>query len=133
MKKVFKLLLLGSFLTFIIAIFFCWSGCAEKSPNLALKEDAASKIDTAGYPAYEGQYELAPNFIITVTKKGDSLFAQATGQGAAEIYPESKDKFFYKIVAAKIQFNRNADGEVESLTLFQNSQEMPAKKLNSSL
>ena len=68
MKKVFKLLLLGSFLTFIIAIFFCCSGCAKKSPSVSIKEDAASKIDTAGYPAYEGKYELAPNFIITITK-----------------------------------------------------------------
>lgn len=133
MKEISKLISIGSLFTLIVAVVLCFSGCAEKSTNLSLKEDTVANIDTSTYNAYEGQYELAPNFIITVTKKGDSLFAQATGQGAAEIYPESVDKFYYKVVAAKIKFNRNTEGNVESLTLFQNGQEMPAKKLNSSL
>ncbi len=130
MKKISKLISIGSLFTLIVAVVLCFSGCAAKSTNLSLKEDTVTNVDTSTYNTYEGKYELAPNFIITVTKKGDSLFAQATGQGAAEIYPESKDNFFYKVVAAKIQFNRNADGEVESLTLFQNGQKMSAKKLN---
>ena len=130
MGKISKLLLTILVITFIIGIFFSCSGCAGKSSSMYSKEDTVTKADTAAYTAYEGKYQLAPNFIITISKKGDSLFAQATGQGAAEIYPESKDNFYYKVVAAKIKFNRNTEGKVESLTLFQNGQQVPAKKLN---
>jgi hypothetical protein len=133
MRKTFKLISIGALFAFIPAVVLCFSGCAEKSTNLSLKEDIVANMDTSIYNAYEGKYELAPNFIITVTKEGNSLYTQATGQQKTEIYPESQDKFFLKVVAAKIQFNRNAGGEVESLTLFQNGQEMQAKKLNSSL
>ncbi len=129
MKKLSNLLLNASVIIFITVIFIYCSGCAGKSTNVSFKEDTAVKVDTATYAAYEGKYKLAPNFIITISKKGDSLFAQATGQGAAEIYPESEDKFYYKVVAAKIKFNRNSEGNVDSLTLFQNGREMPAKKL----
>jgi serine-type D-Ala-D-Ala carboxypeptidase/endopeptidase len=125
-----KKLSIVSFITFIAVALFCFSGCAGKSTNVSIKEEAGAKINAISYAAYEGKYQLAPNFIITISKKGDSLLAQATGQGSAEIYPESKDKFYYKVVAAKIKFNRNSEGNVESLTLFQNGQQMPAKKLN---
>ena len=129
MKKIFKLISIGSLLAFITAIFLCSSGCAGKSANVSFKGDTTSKADTVIYDAYEGRYELVPNFIIKITQRGDSLYAQATGQQEAEIYPESETKFFYKVVDAQIEFNRNKAGEVESLTLFQNGQEMPAKKL----
>lgn len=130
MRKLSKLFLSGTIIVFITVVFFCCSGCTGKSANLSLKKDTAAKLDTSIYDAYEGKYQLAPNFILTVTKEGDSLYTQATGQQKFEVYSESVDKFFLKVVDAKIKFNRNKAGEVESLTLFQNGQEMPAKKLN---
>lgn len=130
MRRLSKLISIGSLFTLIVAVVLCFSGCAEKSTNLSLKEDTVANVESSTYNAYEGEYELAPNFIIIVTKEGNSLYTQATGQQKNEIYPESQDKFFLKVVAAKIQFNRNKAGEVESLTLFQNGREMPAKKLN---
>lgn len=87
------------------------------------------KLDPEIYGAYVGQYELAPNFIITIIREGDGLYAQATGQGKFEIYPEAKTKFFYKVVDAQIMFNLSEAGVVESLTLYQSGREMPAKKL----
>lgn len=130
MRKLSKHLLTGSFLILISVISLSLSGCAGKSTNMSLKEDTSAKSDNEIYSAYEGKYQLAPNFIITVTQKGDNLYAQATGQGAAQIYPKTEDKFFSKVVDAQIEFNRNKAGEVESLTLFQSGQEMPAKKID---
>ena len=127
MKKIFKLISIA----FITSSVFCFSGCAAKNTNESINEDTAAEAHTSDYNAYTGKYQLAPNFIITIAVKDGGLFAQATGQPGAEIFPESKDKFYYKVVAAKIQFNRNANGIVESLTLFQSGREMPAKKLNS--
>ena len=39
---------------------------------------------------YLGEYELAPNFTITVTRDGKQMIAQATGQQAFNIFPKSE-------------------------------------------
>ncbi len=78
---------------------------------------------------YAGKYQLAPGFFFTVTPKEDKLFVQITGQPEAQVYPESEDKFFYKIVDAQIKFNRDDNGAVKELVLFQNGREQTAKKL----
>ena len=83
-------------------------------------------MDPKLYDAYVGQYEFAPNFTITISREGDGLYAQATGQGKFEVFPEAKTKFFYKVVDAHIVFNLSEAGVVESLTLYQG---MPAKRV----
>lgn len=79
--------------------------------------------------SYVGKYELKPGFIITITKEGNQLKAQATGQSAFEIFPKSETEFYVKIVAAQITFNKNNAGIVESLTLFQGGQEILGKRI----
>ena len=77
---------------------------------------------------YVGSYPLAPTFVIAITEEGGALFAQATGQGKAPIFATAKDDFFYKIVDARITFQRDAAGKVIGLTLHQNGRDMPAPK-----
>ncbi|WP_188439247.1 serine hydrolase [Planktosalinus lacus] len=79
--------------------------------------------------SYEGTYELQPSFQIVVTTKDDRIFAQATGQPQFEIFAENENTFFLKVVEAKVTFNKNPDGTVKSLTLFQGGQEMEGKKI----
>jgi len=78
---------------------------------------------------YIGKYELAPNFIITITLNDGHLFAQATGQSMFEIYASSENNFYYKVVKANITFNKNNEGEIDSLTLFQAGRTIPGKKI----
>jgi len=93
------------------------------------KERKEVKVDPKIYEAYVGQYELKPNFIITITKENDRLFAQATGQPKAEIYPESEIKFFLKAVDAQLTFIKDDKGEVTQLILHQGGKDQPAKKV----
>ncbi|MEO0642169.1 MAG: serine hydrolase [Pseudomonadota bacterium] len=86
------------------------------------------EVDPAILPQYEGVYALSPAFKITVTHEKSRLFAQATGQDRFELYPESKDRFFLKVVDAQIRFDRGADGAVSGLTLFQNGVKQAAAK-----
>ena len=79
--------------------------------------------------SYVGKYELAPGFILTVTKEGSQLKAQATGQPAFDIYPKSNTVFYLKVVTAQVTFNTAKDGTIESLTLLQGGQEMTGMKL----
>jgi hypothetical protein len=79
---------------------------------------------------YVGTYELAPGFNIVITRAGKQLFGQATGQGRFELFAKSDREFYLKVVNAQIIFNINEQAAVESLTLFQNSQEIKGKKIN---
>ena len=79
---------------------------------------------------YVGDYELQPGFNIKISVKDGKLFAFPTGQAEVELYAKEKDKFFLKVVVADIQFNRDSNGHVESLTLFQGGQEIPGKKVD---
>jgi tetratricopeptide (TPR) repeat protein len=78
---------------------------------------------------YTGSYQLAPGFIIVITREGNQLYAQATGQLNFPVFPKNETEFYYKVVDAQLVFNRNKSGEVESLTLFQNGMEIVGKKI----
>lgn len=78
---------------------------------------------------YVGRYELTPAFHIDITREADQLSLQATGQPRFPIFPTSETAFFLKVVDAQITFNRNEAGEVESLTLHQNGQDVTGKKV----
>src|SRR5262249_50190700 len=99
------------------------------------KEDVAATarkeipIDPKILDAYVGQYELAPNFVITVTKKNDKLMAQATGQPKFQLFPESETKFFLKVIDAQVSFIKNDKGAIENLILYQAGNELPGKKI----
>lgn len=94
------------------------------------KEHKEVALDPKIFDGYVGQYQLAPNFILTITREGDKLFAQATGQPKAQIFPESEREFFYKVVDAQITFETDNTGRAISLTLHQNGQDIPAKRIS---
>ena len=79
---------------------------------------------------YVGKYQLRPSFVISITKEGARLHAQATGQPRLELYAESESKFFMKAIDGKILFVKNKQGNPEKLILFQDGQEMTGKRIN---
>lgn len=79
--------------------------------------------------SYTGKYQLAPTFAITITTKEGRLFLQATGQPQFEIFPSDYNTFFLKVVEAKVEFNANDKGKIDSMTLFQNGQVLPGKRV----
>jgi|SRR5690554_358882 len=78
---------------------------------------------------YVGNYQLAPGFILTVTKEGNQLKAQATGQPVFDVFPKSENVFYLKVVTAQLTFNKNTDGNVESVTLLQGGREIIGNKM----
>lgn len=78
---------------------------------------------------YTGKYELNPGFILNISKEGNQMKAQATGQPMVDIFPKSNEVFYLKAVTAQITFNKGENGKIESLTLLQGGQEMTGKKL----
>lgn len=86
-------------------------------------------VDTATLQSYVGRYELAPGFILTISRADIQLKAQATGQSEFPVFAKSKDEFFYKVVDAQLTFNRNETGKVESVTLHQGGRDLVGKRL----
>jgi CubicO group peptidase (beta-lactamase class C family) len=87
-------------------------------------ENPPAKIDAATLDKYVGTYELAPSFNIVVTREGEKLFGQATGQPKFEMAADSPTEFHLLVVPAKITFA--PDGS--SLTLHQGGRDMPGKR-----
>lgn len=85
--------------------------------------------NTKLFDSFVGRYELAPNFILTVTREGDRLFTQATGQPRFEIFAKGEREFFPKEFPATIAFEPEVDGRVPALVLHQNGREMRAKRI----
>jgi CubicO group peptidase (beta-lactamase class C family) len=93
------------------------------------KERHEVKVDAAVLEKYTGRYQLAPSFIITVTREGDQLFAQATDQPRFEIFAESPREFFLKVVDAQLTFVVDANGRATSIVLHQNGNNTPGNRL----
>lgn len=86
-------------------------------------------VDPILFDQYIGRYALAPTFILTITREGDHLFAQATNQPKFELFAESSHTFFLKVVDAQVSFDMGPDGKAAGLTLHQNGAHMPAKRM----
>jgi len=76
---------------------------------------------------YPGVYELDRDSRFTVLLRDGRLYVNLTGQPFLRAFAKETDRFFYKAVAAEIAFNRH-EGMVQSLTLFQNGNEITAKR-----
>ncbi len=87
------------------------------------------EVDPAIYDAYIGRYRLNENIVFTVTRQGDGLFVQLTGQPQVGVFPESETKYFYRVVDAQITFGRGEDGAVDHLVLHQNDMDQRAERL----
>ena len=68
--------------------------------------------------------------MLAIRREGDRAYAQATGQGELEIFPESEYEYFYKAVDAQLLFRRNSEGRVTGLVLHQGGREIPAKRID---
>lgn len=85
-------------------------------------------VDEKILETYIGKYELAPGFVLIISKDGQQLKAKATGQPEFPIFPKSDNIFYYKVVVAQLTFNQNESGVVESVTLLQGGREIVGKK-----
>lgn len=86
-------------------------------------------VDSAIYNGYVGEYEITPSLIMVISKEGDRLMAQATGQPKLQLFAESQTKFFVKEANVQIEFVVDGSGKATSLMVYQGGQSLPAKKI----
>jgi CubicO group peptidase (beta-lactamase class C family) len=86
-------------------------------------------IDPKVLDAYVGEYELMPDFILTVSRRGDQLVMQATSQPEFAVVPASDRSFFPREFAALLVFDPpRADGKSPAVTLRQGGQELRGQR-----
>ncbi len=86
------------------------------------------EVDRSVLARYVGTYELTPDFSITFTLDGNQLMTQATNQPEFPVFPESKTKFFLKVVDAEVEFFSDDKGQVTHMVLHQNGHEIKGVK-----
>lgn len=112
-------------------------GAAFFGEHMAPEDSEESDFDPDSYDLENfdelaGKYALdaVPSFVLDFTRSGDSLFTQATDQIKLQIIPTSDLTFRLTRVEASVEFHRNEDGAVDSVTLDQAGQLQRATRIS---
>jgi Cytochrome c biogenesis factor len=87
------------------------------------------KVDSSTFDAYVGDYQVNARLTLTITKEGDKLFAQMTGQQKLPLEAVSDAQFTIPSVKANITFQKDESGKVTGLQLSQGTRTTDAKKI----
>jgi CubicO group peptidase (beta-lactamase class C family) len=87
-------------------------------------------IDPKTYPDYVGRYDYKIG-IQEITTQNEHIYAQLTGQNKFEVFPSAPDKFFFKVTAASMAFQRDKTGTVTGVIHNQGGTTFTAPKLTS--
>jgi CubicO group peptidase (beta-lactamase class C family) len=98
-------------------------------PELAPVERTAIQIDPKIFDPYLGEYRLTPEMTLTISRDGDTLWAQATRQQRFELFAAWETTFFAKVADIEITFFKDASGKVTHLVLGQEGLGLEAKKI----
>ncbi|MEM7102725.1 MAG: serine hydrolase [Bacteroidota bacterium] len=101
----------------------------EKAETAEAEETNTVEIDIEILEAYNGKYEIAPGFILTISSEDSQLFGQATGQGRFPLTPNSTTEFGFADAGIKIVFERNDDNSIPHLTLYQGANVIECKRM----
>src|SRR5215204_53676 len=93
---------------------------------------AEIKIAPAVFDAYVGQYQPAsdPDMIFSIFREDTHFYVQPTGQAKVEIFPETESRFFVKAFPGSVDFVRDANGKVVSLTWHQGGKDTSLKRIS---
>jgi CubicO group peptidase (beta-lactamase class C family) len=89
-----------------------------------------AKVDPKLYDAYAGRYRIGPETYLTVSREGDHLMVEPTGQPKLAVLPESETDFFLLLVNAKFRFVKDNQGKVTHVVLRQGGREVKAMRVD---
>ncbi len=99
---------------------------AVMEPRLERKEKKG--IAGKSYEDYAGRYDYGAG-VMTVEREGARLFAQLGLQARFEIFPAGGDEFFWKVVEARVKFERDNSGKVTRILHTQGGAVIKAPRL----
>lgn len=124
MKKLILMIALGAITGAALA-----QDSSKETSKTSLTASAGIVLSNEQLQAYEGSYELMPNFNLEFSIKNGKLISQATGQEKHELVAKGDHKFIPRTFSATITFIPNSQGEFDSLVLEQRGQKITAPKV----
>jgi len=97
-------------------------------PGLGPIERTLGSSDPAKYKDFAGRYEIgvrSPPIVLRIEVEGERLFG-STGQLKTELLPENADTFFSADTDVRVQFVRDAAGQVTEIRIWQGGVERKA-------
>lgn len=102
---------------------------AEVKDYKAPKARKIAAINPRVFDGFVGQYQFPMSKVrMTITREGDRLFGQMTGQQKIEFFPETETDVFCTVVDAQMTFVKDASGQVTHLILHQNGIDQKVRK-----
>jgi CubicO group peptidase (beta-lactamase class C family) len=107
--------------------------CLEDQLNsvqrgLKIEQEAVS-FQKKKFDAYQGIYELLPEFTLTFAREEDQYFVTIADQEKMEIFPSSDTTFFLKMVDAQISFHTDKEEPCNELTWHQEGERYSASRI----
>ena len=103
-----------------------WVGAVRAGPD----SPAAVDLPISILERYTGAYRIGGRLVLTITRQGQQLYAQLTGQPAAAIYPETAASFVYRVVDARIDFIPDPPAQINALVLHQRGNDLMAPRID---
>ena len=75
--------------------------------------------DPALLDQYVGTYAHTDGSTYVVTRRGGQLYAKLQGQENVRVFAAGRDRFVYHVIAAQLDFTRDAQGKVNAIVLNQ--------------
>jgi CubicO group peptidase (beta-lactamase class C family) len=96
----------------------------KDTPLHTLRREAP--IEPAKFDNYVGRYLVSETFSLIVTRDGNRLYIQGTGEPRAELFAEGDDRFFLRDINAEIKFDTDSSGRARSMAITQDGKTVPA-------
>jgi L-aminopeptidase/D-esterase-like protein len=123
----------------VLASEVAWDAVLASVPPLQPADTGRVALSAAALAAYAGRYEFGPGAELTITREGDRVFAQATGErpvygfalnDKAELFPTSTTDFLSRNPRAdRLRFVNAEGGRITSLVLNPGPWQLPARKI----
>jgi serine-type D-Ala-D-Ala carboxypeptidase/endopeptidase len=106
------------------------NGNANLKELPSFKKKEAIEVSESILQTYVGKYEVATNVFADVTREGNNLFIQITGQPKFDLFAYEETKFSLKVMDAQIEFTKDEKGQVNGLFLYQGENKVPGKRVD---
>ncbi len=101
---------------------------AKKSPKKKVERTSVA-LDPKILEFYEGQYQIRPDYVLTIKKQDKQLTVQGTGGRKYVLYAESERLFFRRNANFEIFFEINNVGHITKITIRDNGRELEGIKI----
>jgi TAP-like protein/Domain of unknown function (DUF3471) len=103
------------------------AGCVK--PIVTRFDPPPVKLTSPELDRCTGRFALSPTLILTVTREGDTLLAEATGQGKIGLEAASATTFRLPGLSAVIEFEMGPDGRAKRLVLHGGGKDQAGERI----